>query len=207
MLDQAIRYEAKAPKYAPGTICKGGEGEPCAKPAFARGWCRMHYMRWWSRGGDPTINRKINDAVLRLALQGRREGECLVWTRHVDRERGYGTTGYKGKLVKVHRLQWELVNGPIPEGMQVCHTCDNPPCYRLEHLFLGTHADNMKDMSAKGRAGVVPRDMQPGAKVSSAQVAEIVELYYRYHTSLRKLAAQYGVAVSTIGRIVKRGGQ
>jgi hypothetical protein len=58
-----------------------------------------------------------------------------------------------GVWVKVyaHRLAWEEANGPIPAGMYVCHTCDVPACVNVEHLFLGSQSDNMKDMAAKGR--------------------------------------------------------
>lgn len=72
---------------------------------------------------------------------------CWVWT---------GTrwsTGY-GRLVggrAAHRVAWELTNGPIPRGLLVCHHCDNPPCCRPDHLFLGTSKDNAMDASAKGR--------------------------------------------------------
>jgi HNH endonuclease len=53
----------------------------------------------------------------------------------------------------VHRQMWEMAHGSIPDGMYVLHACDNPPCFRLDHLFLGTKGDNNFDMSAKGRHG------------------------------------------------------
>lgn len=65
--------------------------------------------------------------------------------------RGYGIMRVRGKVLKTHRIAWELANGPIPDGLSVCHSCDNPPCCNVEHLFLGTHADNMADMIAKKR--------------------------------------------------------
>jgi hypothetical protein len=82
------------------------------------------------------------------------QGECLVWTGYVN-EDGYGRFsegGHQGRMVMVHRVAWELVHGPIPDGMRVLHSCDNPPCVLDEHLFLGTQADNVQDMLSKGRA-------------------------------------------------------
>lgn len=66
--------------------------------------------------------------------------------------KGYGQIGDGRCLRYTHRVAWELVNGPIPDGMHVCHHCDNPPCCNVDHLFLGTDADNNADMIAKGRA-------------------------------------------------------
>lgn len=83
------------------------------------------------------------------------ESACWVWTGAV-RYNGYGhiriRTGISQAVWRAtHRIAWELTCGPIPEGLEVCHRCDNPLCVRLDHLFLGTHADNMTDCRAKGR--------------------------------------------------------
>jgi hypothetical protein len=77
--------------------------------------------------------------------------ECWEWTgyRH---EEGYGVFTVNSKQKKAHRLTWEFVFSPIPDGLEVCHKCDNPPCCNPSHLFLGTHVDNISDMINKGRA-------------------------------------------------------
>ena len=71
---------------------------------------------------------------------------CWEWTGHRQPE-GYGQVG---RSYKAHRLAWELFRGPIPPKMEVCHRCDNPPCVNPEHLWLGTHSQNIQDMVAKG---------------------------------------------------------
>lgn len=77
-------------------------------------------------------------------------GGCWVWTGKRSRE-GYGRFSLDGRLVNAHRWSWERAVGPIPNGLLVCHHCDNPPCVNPEHLFVGTIQDNTRDMLAKGR--------------------------------------------------------
>ena len=75
--------------------------------------------------------------------------DCLVWTG-ARSSAGYGQRWRDGKVRYVHRETWEEANGPIPPGMLVMHTCDNPPCFRLAHLRLGTQRDNIRDAASKG---------------------------------------------------------
>jgi len=87
------------------------------------------------------------------------ETGCWIWTGCYS---GKGRTGYGlfhtktvktgAKMKKAHRVSYELYKEEIPEGMLVCHKCDNPACVNPDHLFLGSHIDNMKDMISKGRA-------------------------------------------------------
>lgn len=80
---------------------------------------------------------------------------CWLWTRSRDKN-GYGKFQYpspSGQVhVRAHRWAYEHFVGPIPDGMQVCHTCDNPPCVNPAHLWLGTNQDNDQDKRNKGRA-------------------------------------------------------
>lgn len=85
-------------------------------------------------------------------------------------------TGPVRVQVLTHRYSWELANGPIPDGMQVCHRCDNPRCVRPAHLFLGTHAHNHRDLDAKKRRRPSPGERNGNAKLTADQVARIREL-------------------------------
>lgn len=76
---------------------------------------------------------------------------CWPWTGATN-ELGYGVTQFDGRAALAHRKAWALTNGPIPDDKLVCHRCDSPPCCNPAHHFLGTNADNMADMAAKGRA-------------------------------------------------------
>lgn len=88
------------------------------------------------------------------------ERGCMEWAG-TRRAHGYGVGRLNKKTEAAHRIAWILENGPIPDGLVVCHRCDNPPCVNIHHLFVGTHQDNSDDMVKKGRAPYARRMSLP----------------------------------------------
>ena len=136
---------------------------------------------------------------------------CWEWLgmRCLQTKHAYGTLKVNNRRRLAHRLMWELTHGPIPTGLAVCHTCDNPPCVNPDHLFLGTNMDNIEDMMRKGRgAGQQGTRYQPdvsGTNNGRAKLSEddIRTIRLAYHMNYNELAEHYDVSPSTIGRIVK----
>lgn len=125
--------------------------------------------------------------------------ECWEWTASL-RGDGYGAFKIGKKQWGAHRLAWVLAHGEIPDGMCVCHHCDNKACVRPDHLFLGTNADNMKDLARKGgRAG----ERNPNASLESAQVDEIRRLSDA-GVSTGEIASRFGVEKPAIWKIIHR---
>lgn len=86
----------------------------------------------------------------RFLSKVQRTESCWLWTG-ARKPKGYGNIKVNGVAKAAHRVAYELFKGPIPEGMHVLHTCDNPPCVNPDHLYAGTNADNQRDMRTKGR--------------------------------------------------------
>lgn len=142
---------------------------------------------------------------LRVRLWARIEknkpNECWPWTGGRC-PRGYGRIGNDDKKMKnvlTHRAAYEDAIGPVPEGMNVLHRCDNPPCCNPAHLWIGTRADNNADMAAKGRAynGDRKGEKNGYAKLTSKQAAKIRAA----KGSQGSIAAKYNVSQSTVSLI------
>jgi hypothetical protein len=128
-------------------------------------------------------------------------GACIEWQGPVS-PNGYGKVWADGRHVSAHRHSWTLDrdNPPIPDAMQVLHRCDNRRCVLGEHLFLGTHDDNMRDMAAKGRAAAAG-ERNGNARLTDAQVAEIRRRYVR-RVNGAELAAEFGVSLATVMNVM-----
>jgi len=132
------------------------------------------------------------------------ENICWKWLACKDNY-GYGRLTINGKLIRTHRISYQLNIGRIPKGLFVCHHCDTPECCNPIHLFLGTSLDNVRDKVAKGRGntGIRPIGEQHGqAKLSNKQVKEILIKYKSGNYSQEQLGKIYRVSRSNIGYIV-----
>ena len=132
--------------------------------------------------------------------------ECWEWqasTRHGYGQFGVGTRATL-RVEIASRFAYELANGTIPEGLAVCHTCDNPPCVNPAHLYTGTQADNVADMDAKGRRGIhKPIGEHNGsAKLTESDVHSIREMLADGAT-FAAVGRTFGVTSNQISNIHK----
>lgn len=159
-------------------------------------WCKDCRR---AANGSVKLAETIEEYFWRNVTKGALD-ECWEWqgARFTNDygKKTYGQGAFRYEHFRAHRKAWELFVGPIPEGLEVCHTCDNPPCCNYEsHLFLGTVKDNAVDSMLKGRKRKLgkPRKMY---KLTIPQILRIKELAYSY--SAADLAGEYGVHVQTI---------
>ena len=133
-------------------------------------------------------------------------GDCWEW-QGMKYPTGYGRFGWKGKVAYAHRVSWEITNGPIPDGMVIMHTCDNPSCVRPDHLQLGTQTENMKDRDRKGRFRMPEYhrgDSHPSSKMNSSTVLKMRSLYDRGLATPADLARSFGYKYNTVWSAVMR---
>ena len=116
---------------------------------------------------DPGSDRMCVMERFWAKVDRREPGECWEWQASCD-DSGYGTFRHQGKMKKAHRLAWVFCGrGPIPDGLVVMHSCDNPPCCNPAHLSLGTVADNNRDRHDKGRSkNLFTADAHPRRRLS-----------------------------------------
>lgn len=173
----------------------------CARPYYAKHYCRLHWERQYATGTvEASTRSKFVSVEERLRYWSKRVGDCLIWTGYV-RSDGYGGMTVNGKYTGAHRVAYEVTRGPIPDGLVVRHKCDTPLCIEPSHLEVGTQADNSRDKVERGRSTFGERN--GGHKLKEREVLEIIA-HLENGERQRDLARMYGVGQSTIGRIARR---
>lgn len=142
------------------------------------------------------------------------ENACWIWSSTLTGNHYYGSFWDGKRHSRAHRISWEICNGKIPEGMFVCHSCDNPACVNPNHLFLGDFGDNMQDMWDKNRHPInnmgrksetMIGENNPNSVLSKSDVLWIRELYDQ-GVSISNIAEYYSLYVQkpAIFKIVHR---
>lgn len=155
-------------------------------PLKARGNYMVNAERFWSNAHRGTVE------------------ECWPWRRHTNR-RGYGMLAELGshktrRQVLAHRVAFELFYArKIPDGLLVLHACDNPGCVNPAHLFLGAHADNMRDAKTKGR---VAWGSRVGTSKLTADIVRGIRGLYEAGHRQKDIAGRYGIAQAYVSEIV-----
>ncbi len=161
------------------------------------------------------MKRVVASPEVRFWNKVHKTNGCWIWIASKCKQ-GYGRMN-PGEFPEgqAHRISWVIHFGLIPEGIKVCHTCDNPPCVNPKHLFLGTQGDNVADMVAKGRqatgdrstARLHPHTTSRGekkvlSKLTDDDVRSIRIIYKKGGVSTRALAAQFEISSGVIWGII-----
>ena len=182
-------------------LCECGCGQPA--PIAKRTNREFGHIKGlpirYVRGHNGRRYLSLNDCFWAYCMTGS-FCECWIW-KGPSLDTGYGQLHHNGKLYLSHRVSYELHNGPISEGMDVCHKCDNRLCVNPYHLFAGTPNDNIQDMVKKGRQAKGERN--GSAKLSEDDVRAIRDLFTN-GTSRKQIAKQYQVDISNIYYITTR---
>jgi predicted XRE-type DNA-binding protein len=126
---------------------------------------------------------------------------CWIWNTGPRAEYPKFWTGYGYE--RANRYVWRKTNGPPEPGKEICHTCDTPACVNPEHLFIGTHSDNMIDRSAKGRLPSRKGELNQRAKLSQKDVEVIRARYAQGGISQQALANEYGIGQVTVSHLIR----
>lgn len=186
----------------------------CDKPYLAKGLCGAHYARNAKGRLDPDVPVRPQGLPLEerfwMAVDATAGPDaCWPWTgsRNLNRG-GYGFLtvweNNRHQVVLAHRLSWELANGrPVPDGLFILHSCDNPPCVNPAHLRAGTHLENMADAVRRGRTNPQRGEASVKAKLTTAAVLDI-RRRRAAGESREVLAAEYGIHREYVTSLVSR---
>ena len=159
------------------------------------GYCSMHRARLSRTGRLDKVT-----PFERIMKKTRQSGECIEYTGPLNKG-GYGRCRVNNIKTLVHRHVYEVSKCPIPNGMLVCHKCDNPSCIKIEHLFLGTHYDNCHDAMDKGRKLSLKGENHGMHKLT---ICDILIIRGLQKMTYKQIAIIYNVTISNIHMIRKR---
>lgn len=178
--------------------------EFCQYPVFATGLCSRHYQAK-RKYGDPLVVKQIQNHGLtpteRFFRYVKKGEECWEWIGGKD-PNGYGRMNVEGRPTLVHRISYRIHRGSIPDGMVICHKCDNPSCVNPDHLFVGSQADNIADMHNKGRTR--KRGLKGESHANSKLTEDAVRSIRVSAESATALSRKYNVSRAVIHDVRER---
>ena len=181
----------------PRTCERCGNGFSVRPYEVKRGWGRFCSKRCSGdarRTRPKKVSKPKGTFEQRFRARVNKTDTCWLWTASTNVD-GYGHIKHEKRNYQAHRLSYEFLNGPIPDGLCVCHHCDVPRSVRPDHLFLGTKATNNLDMAMKERAT---------SPLTTAQVRQIRMRYAKGGVTMKQLGIEFGVHKVTIRYIVRR---
>lgn len=186
----------KLKNHPKGDVCKH---PGCDLAPRVKGLCAKHYSRLQRHGSTFETNSDPRDISLKQRIKRsieKDENGCWIWQKRLT-EDGYGQISVGGQKYFSHRIAYQEWVGEIPDGKEVCHTCDVRNCCNPKHLFVGTHKENIQDMHKKGRAASVAGVDNPRATINESVVLNIFFLL-SIGLSVGEISKKMGVS----GRIV-----
>ena len=174
----------------------------------SRYWDELGATLFWNEDGAPDLQpvggkRGIKPKTFWVRVDMRDPEQCWNWLGTAQTGTGYGLIKLRpyGKQFRAHRVSWELMFGPVPPNLEVCHSCDRPSCVNPFHLFVGTHRENMRDAARKGRTHKPTGHLNPNVKLDRRKVLEIRRLRATGMSYL-KIARVMGVAKNTVEAVI-----
>lgn len=158
---------------------------------------RQTGSKHWRADNRPILDRLAERSYIVLATG------CKIWNGKRDSHFGHGVISVAGKRTKVHRAAWSAERGPIPDGLDCLHDCpggDNPACWNVDHLWLGTQRDNNADRDQKGRQVSLKGEAHGHSKLT----AEAVLAIRADDRVFTLIAPDYGISVAYVGHIKRR---
>jgi hypothetical protein len=182
-------------------VCQSCGVEFWAKPTEVRRGGGVFCTRSCYRNRDIPLSDIFNRGLGETTETG-----CILWGGP-RRKNSYGQIAQKigpskYRMIRAHRASWILTHGPIPDGQQVCHRCDNPICVNVDHLFLGTFFENMQDKLSKGRQA--KGESSPFSRLTEDVVRDIRRSYVPGRVTMKQLADQFGISLANVSHIIHR---
>ncbi len=165
----------------------------CSKECYTQTMIGSEKDSFWDTANEEEKLERLKKSFEKYII--RNESECWGWKGSLRKKYGSLQYGGKYKSISAHRASWIIHYGPIPDELFVCHKCDNPGCFRPDHLFLGTATDNVQDMIKKGR-----RVINRNCKLTEIEVKEIKKLL-NLNITMQEIANRFNISLPSISGI------